>query len=105
VNIRPLGEYLTVQLLPRPERESPILRLERNEGISAGRVLAVGRGCRDVRPGDLVIFPRAHVVIHSSGKRLREALKEEEMFLLKWYDLLFVIEEPGSVEVDGVRWR
>lgn len=105
--IRPLGDRISVRLLTRPERESPLVRLERSEGISAGVVLAVGDRAHDVRPGELVIFPRAHLVIHRTGRQLMDKLKnetEEELFLLKWYDVLFVITEPGSVEVDGVRW-
>lgn len=105
--IRPLNEYVSIRLLKRPERESPIVRLERQEGLSAGVVLSVGRRAHDVRVGDLVVFPRAHLVIHKAGKQLQQTLKdleEEEQFLLKWFDILFVINEPGAVEVDGVRW-
>lgn len=108
MNLRPGRERVLIKILPRPKREGKIEILERSEAYEAGRVLAVGEGCHQLSVGDLVVFHRAHLHAGSSPasvfRKLKE-MQEEEVMVLKWFDIFFVIEEPGSVEVDGLRWQ
>jgi hypothetical protein len=106
--IRPGKGMLLVKLLPYPKEESALIRLEKSRTLLAAQVLAVGRGVHDaIRVNEVAVFHRGQLVLGSAPVQLAAHLKnttEEELFLLRWYDVLFVLEKSGETVVDGVRW-
>ncbi len=105
--IRPLGEYVVVEFLPsKSEIEVKetggsiiIPDPDRYHSFRYGKVLSVGPKVKDVSPGELVVFAREHGQ-YGTGKTIHHVLSADgvERTLLKWYDLLGVVEGgPGAL--------
>lgn len=108
MRLRPLLDWIVVQLDPIPTHEGSIL-LVHGARVRTARVRAVGPGRKlsngqtappDVHPGDKVAFFREHLE-HQQGKTLMHTLEDlgENIGLIREPDVLFVIPEGVDVKV------
>lgn len=99
--IRARNEWIHVELIPLAE-ESGLVLQPKGPPFRAGKVLSVGDKAKGVSEGDVVVFPKEHLTLHKSGRRLAYHLAgEDASFMVKWYDCLFVLEPGQSIEVEG----
>lgn len=114
--IRPLGEYVVVELLPRKSKLLTgiheigggdglvIPDPDKFHGFRYGKVLKTGPRVKGVSVGDTVVFAREHGQ-YGTGKTIYQVLSADgvERTLLKWYDLLGVLNPLPDGTLPEVR--
>jgi len=105
MNVKPLGEYVLVRVLPH-RKASPIISPSGIAPIEVGEVLDIGPRVKDLRVGAYVAFHHAHLDAAKQSRQLRTLINDDnrDIFLLKWFDILFEVETLEGVEIQGETW-
>lgn len=116
MKIVPYGEQILLKLLPRPERTVGSIFIpdvnpyDNYFRVRFGEVVALGRRAQErlqgeVKPGDIVVFP-VQALDYATQKTVHATLTkltDDEMHLLKWYDLHGVVTRQADGSLPEVR--